>query len=309
MSKSSVSSAGAGNDITLTFTFAEAAPSGWASPAVSVTDSENVELTVSGCEFGDDRTTYSCTVSGVAGCTTVSDYSVSVNDYTDRFNSADDEFDNNSTLNSCWVEVLNMINVGTANIAAGTLNYELPWPSGSITYYKNISSVTDIAVLTYFASVVCPTGNGQMKPNIDAGFGLTGGTRVLFDVCSSWSIESSVQNPAPGAVVGTADLYSVVGSSPPLYICFVRHDALIKMYLRSTGDSYTQLTSSNTTGGGWNVEALLSEIDASSVDKFSLPGGNGGDGYDGTTLTGGYGYVRFKTTGITGESSADCPSF
>ncbi|MDO8493824.1 MAG: Ig-like domain-containing protein [Deltaproteobacteria bacterium] len=101
LSNSSVTATTASNNVTAAFTFGAAVPSGF-TPTVTATDPSASSFPVSSCSFNGARTTYTCTIAGVAGCTTYNDITTTVSGTgfatsTLIFNTQDDEYDNTAT--------------------------------------------------------------------------------------------------------------------------------------------------------------------------------------------------------------------
>lgn len=310
--KTSVTSADSGNSVIFTLTFASALPANWV-PTVEVADSDGTELTVGGCEFGDDRTTYTCTVGGIDGCTTISDYTVTVTgtgEFTTTFNSADDEFESEDALSNCWVRASRTD--GTFSID-GNLNIVISYggvgDQAEDEVSKSFSGETDIAVLVHISSIVPPSsgiGGTQITTALNECINCSGDTISLgggYTGENKWSLCGNGSCLKPSGSTPLRDTYT---SNGPFYVCMVRYNNTVKTYLSTDGSSFTRLSAENMecVGGACDLEGAV-EAPAAWATALTLLATNS---IAGSTLRGEYGYARFKTTGITGESSADCPA-
>lgn len=306
--KTSVTSA-SGGSITITYALA-AVPE--AAPAFSVVTSGGEALTTS-CELSADGLTDICTVSGVAGCDTFTDYTAtiagSVEEDVMSFNSADNEFEDEAQLTDCWTETSSG---GTAVVSNGELTLTVPVAieNQQVGYGLINYDLTDVAMSFYLSSATRDVKSDVMisASNVVSSSGLA----IVMATDSSakmWVI--GYMNPDDSideVAMPTGDLAATLTNDPPFYGCIAKYGDTMKYYISFDGESYTQLSGSNTMlvqGAGvvftdsWaSVPAITpSGFELSVVGRATNPG---------ETIAV-YDYTRFKTTGLDG-TSADCPA-
>lgn len=320
--RTSVTSTAAGNDIEITFDFgASAVPEGL-TPTVEVTGSSP---SVGDCAFNSGRTAYICTVSDVDGCTTLTDYSVTLSgngfaNFSTTFNSADDEFEwSNSIItdmigdaaeNKCWVGQFKAET--TKETIGGVLQMTLS-KIGSHTdnIYKKFYG--DFAYSAYIAANDRPIsgnlGSGHVAfknmVNDSQSFG-SGKIDVAGD---TWLIESNRwEFVSKKSAIPAGELVDTATHTAPFYVCLVKYNGRIKYYIATQeGAPYTELTDSNLVCGGPNPCADLADILERDVSAwYEMVAGLILSDNDDDPYTVQFGYARYKATGLTG-TSADCP--
>ena len=349
-SKNSVTTVAGDETVSLVFTF-DTAPSSTPTIAVaeasaSLSASESVEddlslaLAAGTCTVSEsDALVYTCTVTGVAGCTTLTDYTatISVADVeagTLTFNSADDEFTSSSTLGAkaesgtCWTQN-NVTERGTVSVNESTGTFDVAYTdceqggSKQLVAGKTISlaDVGDVAVMFYISAnaPVLTVADNQLTRNkiivgtggvedvyVDTPFGAVGETGAWVVWANVTGVEQADNIANPTTTGSFADYTSTYSD---LYVCSVKKDNVFKTYISFDGSTYIEVTESNMelyAGMGTLANAVNPSPTAT---LFGLEIGSKNDyktecSNDYTTS---FGYVRLKTTGITGLSATDCP--
>lgn len=324
-SKTEVTTTAAGSgSVTLRFTFSSA-PS--ETPAVSVAEaSASVNADISGkdlsggnCTAASGDTTgtiFDCTVTGLAGCATFTDYTATVSvggarAGTAGFNSADDEFTSGDTLtNSCWSPISNggSIAISEGNMVLTTPGSAVP----AVLCFK--TKPGDYAISSYLYSTVDSTANDVAG----AEFGLAeigqGGDSLVF--FSGYQLQASEGNiwmlGVPGGVnIRIAgDLSGYFTHIAPLRMCMVIYNGIVKSYINfddisASSPAWTALTTDNMQCT--DQDCTVSDYTEYAVSNLTGPALQ----WSIANLSNAeqvvkYGYARFKTTGIDG-TSASCP--
>ena len=319
--RTSVTSIADGNDVEITFDFGASAVPDGLDPTVDVTGDI---ASVSNCAFNAGRTAYTCTVSGVDGCKTLTDYSVTLSgngfaDFSTTFNSADDEFEWPNELignmigaagdDKCWIREFDAET--TAETTNGVLQMTLSAAGGGVGFVtKPLSGA--LAYSVYIAANDRPTiGNDAFASVIllntadNASQAFLSG-KLLGD--DSWWIMSNFDVPGMESAIPAGGLVDTATHTAPFYVCLVKYNGRIKYYIATQeGAPYTELTDSNLECGGvvpcGNVADILNRdvSDWNEMRVFLLLMDDVAEPY-----TVQFGYTRFKATGLTG-TSADCP--
>ena len=349
-SKTSVTTIAGDVGISIVFTF-DTAPS--ATPTIAVADasadlsaSESVDddlsLAISPGECTpseSDALVYTCTVTGVAGCRTVTDYTatISVGEIavgTLTFNSADDEFDSSATLSPtiddsssgyCWDQLTATLGGEAATISEG--NLAMPFTSGVGVRYiaKELSGLSDFSVMYYISSNNAPAEGNTALVNtrlikdpvnspgndyLDVNAGLYQDNLAWAPVNSANADDNidSLEVRTDGALADT------VHAHEDFFVCQVRKDGVINTYVKfpnvESASSFTKITLDNMAqsyhfgdGGPEDV------VDSTQLTEATLWTEIRSTNDVNTTYLPKIGYVRYKTTGITGENATDCPTW
>ena len=307
VTKTSVISTLGPNDVDITFHFGSAVPDGM-TPTVGVTGSDP---TVGNCSFNAGRTAYTCTVSNVDGCATLHDYTVSLGgsgfaDFSATFNSADDEFDWSGTpianmigaAGTCWIRDSQfMVNESVAN---GVFEMSFPGGAGAgeSVFHKVFDG--DFACSIYIAANNFPASGNS---NLTYGLFIFADESMKYfreGLGTTWFLENSIGRAKP-----TGELADTAGHAAPFYVCMVKYQGLMKVYVSTAeGEPYTELTSDNLICEGCDVGDFLN-LDYSSPNPVNIELNvrrlAGASLYEAQL-----GYVRFKATGLTGTVD-DCP--
>lgn len=337
LTKSSVHAQTANNSITAAISFSSAVPAGL-TPTVSVKDVGGAALTVSGCQFNTDRTALtSCSISGIANCTTLTDYTLTVSGtgfttYTYTFNAVDDEFEADGITNhTCWTDFGGSL---TASVANDLFNVSVKNSGSSPATVAGIKTLPansqDIAMAYKVSSETLPSSclgqnaasatlrlhyqnqsNQAHEININRGMSTNDSLKLTWSIFYSNEISNTEATiyPVSGA---PAELLT---AGDPFYLCMVRRNGIVRFYVSGPAKSYiaptaaTMSTSGNTSGlsvaqllaldtTGWPTNTLNIELD------FDNDCTN-------TTLVTGLDYVRFRTNldSSATASGADCPPF
>lgn len=322
VSKTSVTDT-TGGSIKITYTFSGALSS---APAMIVTSDSDESIGTPSCDLAEDGLQAECTVSGISGCTTYEDYTATlsggVEEYAFTFNSADDEFDSNETITNCWTKREG--SSGTASATDGLLTITVPGGTdpeeepGHI-QLKSIESATDIAVLIYYSELIVPEIEGW-DANSDAEAGFVGGSdyNVLIGVqdgggSHNWYSDYSANyQDSDEEAIPFGDLAPTSDTIQDFYVCMVRNENTIKAYISFDGENFKQLTHLNMECDEDEpctvfTDEFESYPDAEEAQYTALAIGNATND-PAQNVIGKFGPVRFKTNGITGASSADCPN-
>ncbi len=310
MAKTTVAST-SGGSVTLSFELA-AAPS--VAPTLAVEGATAGDCTLSG-------TTLSCPVSGVAGCTTFTDYAVTlsgdaIETYTASFNSADDEFDNTDSLANCWDVTVPDPDTQSVSIEDDNLNLSAgPDATGANVpaLFKNISEGTDAAYVTSLTSIVRPgSGSEGEAAFVVIGVTITNPEGGIFGFADGsgggggfWGLVMMGGDGTVAMPIGS--LADTAAGDAPMYFCLVSKSGVIRTYISTDGDDYTPLDDTT-------MACQQNCADVSDLTEFSLYGdlvsklGYAGFNALASGITTDFDYIRFKTSGLTGTSSADCPA-
>lgn len=327
-SKTSVASMSSNQTVSITYVLSGAYPAD-TNPSLAVLNSAtSAPLTVTTSVISDDRTQFTFAIYGVNGCRTLTDYTAtlsggSLTTHSFIFNSSDDEFDNVSTLGtaetSCLVKSDPM--TGTLQITASELLWSVPASTSSgPSANKTFSHSGDFASSIYVADNAVAGSNTNPQFLMLSSlyslvahefFGLYDG---IYEDGSGWIAGGSynigetqylaaVQPSSGGIFNANRNQYA------PMYFCSVRHNNVINSYLSFDGVTYTKMEASN-------IE-LLTPPSTAELDKFVnyssvvtdfatyLVAQNLMDSVYAPAV----GYLRYRSSGITGTSAADCPAF
>ena len=341
-SKDSVTSIDEGDTVTLTFTFASAPAS---TPTIAVADasaslssSESVDddlslaIAAGTCTVSEsDATIYACTVTGVAGCKTLTDYTATISvdgveAGTLTFNSADDEFTNAATLadynvpNKCW-DQNEADDDANVSISGGNLIIAFtgaPGESERLTTTKTDLTVTDYAILYYVSgnNVSTTMSDGEhiefkqeFTDNNEYYVEIYTGNFSAISMNRSWHIVNGVADSSgdnAGPPNSTGDLSAYVDTYENFYVCQVRKDNSFKTYMSFDGSTFIEITTTNIEVGalfGTLENLAYPTISGADLDIYVRANDTDNPSYEAK-----FGYVRFKATGITGLSATDCPT-
>jgi hypothetical protein len=334
MTKSTVTSmTDAANDVTLTFTFLD---SDGASQALTEAPTVTVSGATPTCEFSDgEQKTYVCTIGGIDGCETFTDYDVVVTgagilDFSRSFNSADDEFDWYGTKSVAeMLEFESSDKCWTGSSGGGmsendfeitdndTFKFLVP-ASGGTQVDGSIVKAPGSSPFAMTASILTnapPTTEGYAIIVPQIGHNIT--TMVMAGNMMGSEIWGLAYGPQETQAIAnsTGDIADYYTQIDPLYICLVRQEDLtVKIYMAFSSDgSWTELTADN-------MECLSSfEGNAcSDVQSDILEGvtDEGDNWYDAKIMGVTYGtsavyqpeigFVRFNASDIAGTYE-DCP--
>ncbi|HLD46061.1 MAG TPA: hypothetical protein VJC18_11560, partial [bacterium] len=307
-------------------------------PAVEVAMSESgaaepAATADADCVASGDDTLCTVTVSGVAGCATPTDYEVTLSaegyeDYVIHFNSADNEFEEATTVsdNDCWIQ----------DHSAGDADNEFDWSasggnlvmtmdnlgtgSHDIYYDQPFADSKEGAFVVYISDLETPATNGTnfdlvmvqaTNSQFDGLNGIVSGYNGLADPAySGWgSVYEGGNGYQWGIPLETGDLNDIADVYDGYYICMTAYDDLLTTYISTDGDNYYKLTEDNMrcdTGTSCNIDQIDSRSIADWDDlRLSIQVGSDNGAGDGT-LTAKFGFARFRTSNLNG-SMADCP--
>ena len=323
-------------DSTPTIAVAEASAN--LSASESVEDDLSLAIAAGTCTVSEsDATICTCTVTGVAGCTTLTDYTATISvdgveAGTVTFNSSDDEFTSSDTLGAneetetCWTQdndpERGTASIGDSNFTVNYIDYDYTGDK-RLMASKSLSSVGDYSVLFYISNNVVTTSGGDDSqlsinrcafgtgPSVDKSVAVKFG---YFGAISSeyyWYVWADlVGNYNPLNIAYPNDTSETLDTNKAkyeeVYACSVRKSDSFKHYLSFDGSTFTELTTTNLTnwpGLSGTIENAANPTLAG-TDMILRIGSDNEISNDNTTS---FGYVRIKTTGITGLSATDCP--
>ena len=349
-SKNSVTTVAGDEIVSLVFTF-DSAPSSTPTIAVaeasaslsaseSVDDDLSLALAAGTCTVSEsDALVYTCTVDGVAGCTTLTDYTatISVADVeagTLTFNSADDEFTSADTLGAkaesgtCWTQN-NVTARGTVSVNESTGTFDVAYIDCTQDLAKeliagkaiSLADVGDVAVMFYISANAPVLGVDELQITrnkiivgagvdddvwLDTPFGASAGTGIWLAWSNVTGVEdaNNIANPtAAGSFADYTTTYSGV------YVCSVKKDNVFKTYISFDGSTYIEMTESNMEvyAGQGTLANAVNPSPTATLYGLEIGSKNDDDGTCSNDYTTSFGYVRLKSTGITGLSATDCP--
>ncbi len=328
------------------FTFNSAVPAG-VTPTVAVTASgdpiglaASVSKTISTdtCTFNASRTICGVNITGLDSCLTWQDYLVTVSGagittYATYFNSSDDEFDSSATLdgNLCWIAWEDKIISGDTiadygEVADGKLTITLAGDTyQNLHYYKTIDqtgSAEDFAVSYALSTLTVPSsGSGtaifepQIQPSSGNGYdqitiGYVNGDGLDFPSVLIMANSDDDANSCVVAASAGTDIQAIRDEGAPLYLCLVRYNGVLAQYLSGDGETWTQFAAADFEVISGDCTSSADAIENNSADfdpaEVTITVDNN---VSGSTAVFSLDYVRFRASGITGTSSADCPAF
>lgn len=326
-------SAGPGAAVTITATFIfDTSVDDDITPDVQISSTAMADLSIGTCGFTDtERTTYACPVNNMKGCDqgdTTPPYIIRPADYTlelsidstqlfsRSFNNQDDEFDNEETLAHCWMpDYPAGVNASLDGLGNVVFTFTLPNVSGDLTGYYNstrtqaLIAFGDMATSFYLSEndYIAPSDSTFLDAHTAFGNSSLDGLDILngsfWEAGSRYNIWFS--STMDFANVATSTDSILAGWKAPFYTCFVASGGTIKTFISTDGISYSQLTSGNMQCSGACYISTITEYPTSgwqTISNLELGASVGSD----LTYAPKFGYVRYRTSNITG-ASADCP--
>ncbi len=258
------------------------------------------------------ETDFTCVVTGLSSCQAIVDYTATISvggleAGTILFNTADDEFDSEATLDACWAGVEVRENAfKTRVVQDGVLVMTLVTEDVGDTYItiimdKEKGDAEDFSVSAHISSferVGAEDGFvmlGLASDMLMEDGGLVAG--LLFDdSAETYSTQVSGSPPTWQATGG--------GDAPSYSYCLVKHADTVRLFLSFddatwvAGDSYTLFCSSGDCGD-------FTAASSSWPEAVGLLFFNNID--ESQTMTSKVSYVRFNTNIVNGDAN-DCPS-
>ena len=325
-------------EVDLTFTFSGDASS--LSPAVLVANSSGVSMTTS-CAFQSGSTTiYECSVSGLATCVGLVDYSIGltgtgINSYSSTLNSADYEGDTADAYSetaggACWDAIINSdgshpVTIVVQNDGSGLLMTATGGHVGGenvvVDFLKSVGGLNSFAYSVYYPSVepipiaaneesvvAAGVASGDEFNGVFLNSGAQDGGRAEFDGLALDATISGVDQTVVPKDSG--DLSSLASQYySPVYLCIVSNNYMMTTYISGDGETYIQTTTNNmqcaTGDSGCSISEVVAYDGSSIADNFVIDLSNEPEGEVMTALLR---YVRFNVTNIEGSAS-DCPAF
>lgn len=230
-------------ETTLTFTLSGALPLG-ATPILAMSGG-----TAGTCTISADSLTITCPVTGLAGCTTFTDYTATLSGgmtgHSVTFNSADDEFTSGDVItNDCYTYNITpetIISNGVLTLTAVGAGVRSSLAKGPTVGTPNLIQATYINTFT-------PGNIGDMfnfvlqdgASHDSAGFA---SLYYTFDPAQQWI--KSGNDAGEAATIDTSIWPTEAVKAAGLYFCVVHANGLINLYLSTDGTSYTRLTPDN----------------------------------------------------------------
>ncbi|MBT3181962.1 MAG: hypothetical protein HN337_05570 [Deltaproteobacteria bacterium] len=339
MTKSSNISITAGQgSVDFTFTFSGDASA--LSPSVAVYDSAGTSMATS-CDFQSGSTTvYVCSVSGLAACTTLVDYSANligtgINSYSTSFNSADFEGDTTDAYSetagaACWNLSLNSdgshpitfaVQEDGTGLLVSSVGGEVDGDDVLMDLIRGLGTLGDFAFSVYYISIqpAAFSGDGESVAalgivNADfSGIYPTSGkyTSSGTEYFDGWSFQGYVDDEDQYLIPKSSGDFASISSEyySPIHICLVSKDSLVTSYVSSDDESYTQISVGNMQCSegtpGCSIPNIVDYNSSGIAENIVISVINNVEGEE---MSAKINHVRFKVTDITGVA-ADCPAF
>lgn len=272
----------------------------------------------------------------------MTDYNVAVfgfgvNYYSASFNSADYECDTASACSTtqgaaCWwiEDSSDDAHPSTATIESDGSGISFNITGGNVeggdavmlTLVKLLDDLGDMAVSAYVRSITLVpyaellTDNaseiavGIADAAFSGGFSFEAGTsKYDYAMYDGWALDQTTEEDDIYAVPSASGVFSSIASAyySPIYYCMVRKDYVVRSYISTDGEVYTQVATSNIECSAGSAGCGLSSfVDYPATDTTGFFFMGGENSVDGEVMTGKFRYMRFNVTDIEGSAS-DCP--